>query len=485
MRRTLVAFLAITLALPVFAQPPAAPPTPASAAQPAIPVRVSTRVELLSIVFQLAGAPEYNQLNAKSPYAQRAQTYFRDFAGHEVVKLARQYRKDHGVSYDAVMSYAVHLEDAAGAPLTPLKPKILFGFNPERLDKRWNNERADKFLEALNRFAEDSKAGKFFAENQALFDQAAANLSQRVNARPYRVWLDSFFGGKSTATFTAFPGMLNGGANYGVGVRYADGREEILPVIGVHKFDAAGIPVFEEADAPVIVHEFCHSFTNPLVDKNIKELLPSFEKLFPLRAQLMRQQAYASAKEMAYETLVRAATVRYAVEKETPEAAAAQLADERARGFLWTSELVDLMGVYQLQRDKHKTFESFMPEVVALMQKIAEKPADQTAKLPKIASVTPNVRGGRIDPATTEIVFEFDRPMNPVGYSFVGETKHMPKVTGKPWFSTDGKTFTLPVKLEPGKQYILRLNGLQSHGFTSADGYALDPMEFVFSAAAK
>lgn len=63
-----------------------------------IPVRVSTRVELLSIVFQLAGSPEYNQMNAQSPYSQRAQEYFRGFAGHEVVKLAREYRKNNGIS---------------------------------------------------------------------------------------------------------------------------------------------------------------------------------------------------------------------------------------------------------------------------------------------------------------------------------------------------------------------------------------------------
>jgi hypothetical protein len=489
MRTLLLGSILLTFpaARPTLAQPPApsAPSTTTPATATAIPVRVSTRVELLSIVFQLAGAPEYNQLNAQSPYAQRAQLYFREFAGHDAVKLARDYRKKFGVSHDAVMSYAIHLVDNPGSPLTPLEPKIPFDLNPPRLDKRWNGERAKAFLEALNRFAVESKAEEFFKSNQPLYDKAATRLTERVNGKPYRAWLDSFFGAKAGAEFTAIPGMLNGGSNYGVGVLHANGREEVLPVIGVHKFDAEGVPVFEESDGPTIVHEFCHSFTNPLVDKNIKTLLPSFEKLFPTRANVMRQQAYAGPREMAYETLVRACTVRYAMEKEGKDAGAAQLADERARGFLWTGELVDLMSVYQLQRDKYPTFESFMPEVVALFAKLAEKPEEQAKKVPTVKRFTPDLRAGRIDVAATEIEIEFDRPMTPGGFSFVGDPKQMPKATGSPVFSSDGRRCTLPVKLETGKRYTLRMNSLQHHGFTSLDGYALDPLEVSFSAVGK
>ncbi|HYD01112.1 MAG TPA: DUF4932 domain-containing protein [Phycisphaerales bacterium] len=453
-----------------------------------IPVRVSTRVELLSIVFQLAGAPEYNQYNAKSPYAQRSLAYFRDFAGHEAVKLARRYRKDHGVSHDAVMSLAVHLaEPKPGEPLLPLKPKILFDFKPERLEKRWNAERANAFLEALNRFAVDAKVEAFFAEHAGLYEKTASRLSERVNARPYRAWLDGFFGAKPGATFMAMPGLMNGGQNYGVSVLHADGREEVLPVIGVHRFDADGVPVFAEADGPVIVHEFCHAYVNPLVDKHAKDLVPAFEKLFSLRSPMMRQQAYGNAQTVAYETLVRACTVRYAVEKESKEAAEAQLLEERGRGFLWVGELVELMGRFQLQREKYPTFESFMPEVVEHCTNVAGEAAEQMKKLPAVKSVTPDVRGsaGRnVDPAAKEIVIEFDRPMRG-SVSLVGDPKALPRLTGSPWWSSDGRTCTLPVRLEPGRRYTLKLNGPGYRGFCSADGYAMDPVEWSFSTTSK
>lgn len=458
--------------------PPNAKQPQSPAAAETIPVRFNPKVELLSIVFRLAGNPEYNMESSASPYAEEVRLYFRDFAGHEAVKLAREYRKNFGVSHDAVMSYAVHLSD--DSPLTAIKPKILFDFNPERLDKRWNAARANRFLEALNKFVADSKADKFIADHEALYQKAATRLAEPLSKKPYRAWLDSFFGARPGAVFVAAPGVLNGGANYGVGVLYADGHEDITPVFGAGRFDKDGVPLYDDSVCSTIVHEFCHTYTNPLVDKAWKDLSPSFEKLFPLRSQFMQQQSYGNPKAMAYESLVRACTVRYTVEKEGKQAAAAQLADEHARGFLWTGELVDLLGVYQLQRDKYPTLAEFMPEITAFFQKVAENPQNQLKKLPRIVKSIPAANTAGADPSISEITIEFDRPMLTGSYSFVGDQSQMPKLTGTPWFGTDAKTITLPVKLEPGKRYVLRLNSLQHHGFAGADGFALDPVEISF-----
>jgi hypothetical protein len=125
-----------------------------------------------------------------------------------------------------------------------------------------------------------------------------------------------------------------------------------------------------------------------------------------------------------------------------------------------------------------------MPEVVAFFEKIAADPQAQQKKLPRIIGLTPAVTGGPIDPATKELSIDFDRGMSTSGYSFVGDQSQMPKLTGKPWFSSDGKSLVLPVKLQPGKRYTLRLNSLQHHGFTSAAGFALEPTEISFTTAA-
>ena len=82
-----------------------------AAAGSRIEVVVDPRVELMSLIFRLAGNPEYNQANSASPYADDIETHFGQFRSHEVVKTARRLRRQRGVSYDAVMSMAVHLQD--------------------------------------------------------------------------------------------------------------------------------------------------------------------------------------------------------------------------------------------------------------------------------------------------------------------------------------------------------------------------------------
>ena len=73
--------------------------------------QVDERTELLSIVFRLAGAEEY--VNDFVPsYSKDIDAWFATYRDHDAVRFARQIRKMRGVSYDAVMSYAICIEIA-------------------------------------------------------------------------------------------------------------------------------------------------------------------------------------------------------------------------------------------------------------------------------------------------------------------------------------------------------------------------------------
>ena len=87
-----------------------------SKADPSLQVKVDPRIELLSLIFRLAGNPEYSQARVQA-YAQDVDKHFGGFQDHAVVNLARELRRNDGVSYDAVMSLAVHLKDAESLEL--------------------------------------------------------------------------------------------------------------------------------------------------------------------------------------------------------------------------------------------------------------------------------------------------------------------------------------------------------------------------------
>ena len=69
------------------------------------------------------------------------------------------------------------------------------------------------------------------------------------------------------------------------------------------------------------------------------------------------------------------------------------------------------------------------------------------ALLPKVVRISPADGAANVDPATTELVVEFDRPMRRTSCAVTGSPDKTPKANGQFRFSEDGKTFTLPVTL--------------------------------------
>ena len=202
---------------------------------------------------------------------------------------------------------------------------------------------------------------------------AARRLRDKLNERAYLEWFDKFFGPRTRAEFYVILGMLNGGANYGTGVRYLDGREQITPVLGADTFDKKGVLRFDDGIVPLVVHEFGHSYTNPLVDRFAARLEAAGRRIYPHRAVVMRPQAYANWKVMMDESLVRACVVRYLRATDGEQTAERRIGYEHERGFTWTGELSQLLGEYETNRAKFPTLEAFMPRIADFFDEHAQK----------------------------------------------------------------------------------------------------------------
>ena len=81
---------------------------PALPSPPALVPRVDPRVELLSIVFRLAGNSEYQMSPLKS-YTEDIDAYFAPYKDHPAVLIAKKLASERDVGFDAVMNLAVHL----------------------------------------------------------------------------------------------------------------------------------------------------------------------------------------------------------------------------------------------------------------------------------------------------------------------------------------------------------------------------------------
>ena len=339
-----------------------------------IQVSVDPRVELLSIVFRLAGNREYNTGRIKS-YVHDVEEHFGTHRDHPAVQLAAKLRKTRGVSFDAPMSLAVHL---AGA--YTLKTKVPLSPRPPGLDGRWPEGGTEEFLQKTRQFVEDTKFAEFFEAHGPLYEEAVRRMKKLVNEDFHLEWFDKFFGARPGTEFHLVLGMLNGGSCYGTRLAVGD-TEEIYCILGVWLCDRSGMPRFNRQVLPTVVHEFCHSYANPLVDKHAEELAQAGKRIFPRVKAKMKRMAYGNWRTMMYESVVRACVIRYVMATDGPQLATLAVKKEQKQGFLWIKELSDLLGEYEADRETYPTLESFFPKIVEFFDRYSQastEPEDVT-----------------------------------------------------------------------------------------------------------
>jgi hypothetical protein len=372
MQRTMLILAVLVLAGPsagaqerIIGKPlPAGGPMPG---RPSIYIAVDPRVELMSVIFHLAGNPEYNQGRVEG-YVKDVEERFGPLRDHAAIGLARELRRKNRVCFDACMSMAVHLKDAE-----TLEEKVPFDPRPDGLDGRWPLEKSRKFLAATRNFVSESKFQEFIAAHRKLYSTAESRMKALVDKEVHLEWFDEFFGARPQARFTLALGMLNGGSCYGPHCRTTDGKEELFCILGVWQTDGEGLPAFSKDVIDTIVHEFCHSYANPLVDRHEQELQAAGEKIFPRVSSALRRQAYTNWKTMMYESLVRASDIRYLRRYHGQAAAEKSIKYNQEHGFLWIKELSDLLGEYEIQRNRYPTFDSFAPRIVQFFNEYTEK----------------------------------------------------------------------------------------------------------------
>lgn len=374
MKPTLFTIAALALASELAPQALSAAASARPAVSNATPVSVSSlrvavdpRVELLSLIFCLAGNPEYNQGRVQS-YTDDVEQQFDGFRDHAVVQIARKLRSARGVSYDACMSMAVHLSDAYQLqPIIPLHPW------PEGLDQRWTAESVTNFLAAARQFVKDTAFKEFIERHQSLYDTTTARMKALMDKERHLQWFQDYFGERPQATFTVALGLLNGGCCYGPHCRDAAAKEELFCVLGVWRTDAQGLPEFTRDMLGTVVHEFCHSYANGVIYRHYTELKPAGDKLFRGVSDKMRSQAYGNAQTMLCESLVRACVVRYLLHYEGAEAAQREIRDQKKHGFLWIEELSNQLADYEAHRDRYPTLETFSPRLVSFFKEYVEQ----------------------------------------------------------------------------------------------------------------
>ena len=331
-----------------------------------ITIEVDPRVELIGIVFRLAGNPEFNEGTLR-PYVKAIERHFGDFDNHPVIKMAAELRYKRAMSCDGPMSLAVHFEGNYRLRKTTEEW-------PSTLDYRWEKEETEKFLEKLRQFAAETNFDEFFKGQRDIYETGIQSCKDLIGPLNIEQWLVDFFGVKDCGDLRLVLGFTNGFSNYGA--RFADERtSEKYAIIGMRPFDSANTVIFRPMQIGTTVHEFCHSLANPVVKKHMEQLRPAGEKLFAVHGPAMRMRGYQKWESIMYETAVRACVMSFVRHSFEPMYMDYYLKDEVRAGFIWTEEMGNFLKTYENQRDKYPTFESFFPEFVTFLNEYSKNAA--------------------------------------------------------------------------------------------------------------
>jgi len=416
--------------------------------------QIDERVELLGVVFRLAEAEEY--INGYLPqYTTLEDDYFVEYKKHKLIDFTKKIRRKNGVGYDAVMNLAVNLT------IDDNKILINKNINKDNIDSRWGKY-LDKYIILLNDFYTETSFHNFFKSNKEFYKKTEVNFTEILSKINFK-WFDEYYRQTPENDFNLIIALNTNGGNYGADVEYSDGSKNIFSIIGAWQTDSLGIPTFNNDYILLIIHEFSHSYCNPVIDKNYDILREKADEIFKPVKDKMKRQAYSNSKTMLYETLVRASVIKYLQANIdsvmiTTEKVKRLITREYVKGFIWIRELVDLLDKY-IGGD-YKNLNEFALKIAELQNSISveEKINEINNNSANIISSTPTKNENNVDPNLTRIIIEFDKSMlfvNGLAYGKGGK-KTFPEIENSEWNKETKKQYIMKVRLEPNKEYSIK-----------------------------
>lgn len=249
---------------------------------------VDERFEFSALVFRLAGRPEFGETG--TDYQQGVAEVFSKFTEHPAVRLAKSFdiERTNGifVGYDAVAKFAVHIEKYEGEFVFIQDISSLFDAG------RWNEKAAKEFLPLFNDLYTAADYNNYFNSKLPYFNGMTEGFAARSSVD--LEWFGRYVEPSGLHCILS-PSMTRFCYSATVNDRI------------VYCF------VTENSTASTLVHEFCHSFGNPLANKwyNENEM---FRKWCDDTVSLENMPYYDNGFTISGEYVTRAYSVLYNVE---------------------------------------------------------------------------------------------------------------------------------------------------------------------------
>lgn len=256
------------------------------------------RIELLNVIQYLSDYPVLNK-SENLKYKNDIKNYFKDFKNHEAVILNKKVYNSF-LGFDNAVIYMMHYD----------LPN--FNLNSEFDEHELGNLKALQSRDSLHLirnefkdFYEKSNFHIFFKNHSAFYKKINKSTSEELSRLNIISILEKHYGVENNSYSIILAPLLHDGG-YGVTLENAN-KKNLYAIIGPIYDKTNPIPVFDTQNilSEYVVHEFSHSFCNPMIDQYFAKLKESECLLKPIESKI-KSQGYKGWKTCLYEHLVRA-----------------------------------------------------------------------------------------------------------------------------------------------------------------------------------
>ena len=323
-------------------------------------ITVDPRMELLAVVQHFSSWAPGGHIKSKTTYKDDIDHYFEAFKDHPAIACIESLVSA-GFTHDAPVAFMLYHSD----------PPEFVQKNPYSdylIGRARGEENLIEFTDALRDFALKTNFMRFYQAHKALYDTLIAEVKSLLEGKAYIQVLEDFYGESRNSYDVILPPLFAGG--YGITVESKKGYD-IYGVIGPcslrdKRVTFACLGYLES----IILHEWSHSFVNPLVDQNLDRFKESIALFEPIKG-MMRNQAYPSWRISLYEHIVRACEIHIRANLYEDFKKDKPLRRQEGKGFWYISYVDSLLDVYETQRKQYPTFSQFVPVIANRLSHIS------------------------------------------------------------------------------------------------------------------
>jgi hypothetical protein len=332
-------------------------PSPVGESQ--ITIIVDPRMELLSVIQHFTSWSANGHIDSNVQYKKDIDNYFKGFENNAAVTKSEQLLIK-GFGYDAPPEFMLYHSD-------PPEFKQIIPYSNYLISRALSESNLKDYADAIRDFAVKSNFMDFYNSHLNFYSEIESEAKKAVGDVDYIMALEYYYGEKKNSYTIILAPLF--ACNYGPQVKSATGKN-IYCILGPTDIINNQLSYDKNWTTYNLLHEFSHSFVNPVTAKYYSEIDKSKSLFEPIKTAMV-QQAYITWETCVNEHLVRTNVARFALQGgKTYHDQIIQL--ELNKGFIYITNLDTLMEKYENNRGTYSTYEDFYPKIIKLLDSLAK-----------------------------------------------------------------------------------------------------------------